>query len=377
MNILLSNSTDIFAGGEDYVLILAKYLKQRGHTVWVSAQPEHLLLKKCEEAGIGTVPTLYAGMSRVFHVASLLRNDLRKRSVDIVHSNANFDRTCAAIASATSHVSHVASVHSAHSIQHNITHWLRNRWGIAHFIADAEAVKSVMMQEDGIPASKITVIPIGVENDSSEFQAEARVRTRGALNVADETLVIGNVARLVPFKGHQYLLQTITEIVKSRKDVLFPIIGDGELQEKLQQQARTLSIEQYVQFMGFRDNLNELYPAFDIYCHSSLELAAEAFPLAILRALAAGLPVVCTDVGGIGMMVEQGISGFLTRPEDPKAMAGALLDVIGNRELRASMGRASFELFKKKFHASAMAEKVERVYTQALQKRGLYRHETL
>jgi glycosyltransferase involved in cell wall biosynthesis len=134
----------------------------------------------------------------------------------------------------------------------------------------------------------------------------------------------------------------------------------------LQEQARSLEIDKSVRFLGFQDNLQELYPAFDLYCHSSLELEAEAFPLAILRALATGLPVVATSVGGIRLMVQEGVSGYLTPPEDPSALATALTRVVNDQHLRQTMGMASFELFKKNFHASAMAVRVEHVYGLAM-----------
>jgi glycosyltransferase involved in cell wall biosynthesis len=134
----------------------------------------------------------------------------------------------------------------------------------------------------------------------------------------------------------------------------------------LKEQTKAAGIERFVRFLGFQDNLHELYPAFDIYCHSSLELEAEAFPLAILRALAAALPVVATRVGGIGAMVEEGRSGHLTPPEKPDELAGALRHLLVNADLRESMGQASFELFAQKFHARAMAERVEQVYVSSV-----------
>ena len=370
MNILLSDSTDIFAGGEDYVLILAKHLVRRGHAVWVSANPGHLLLKKCDESGIGTIPIPYVGMSRVFAVAAMLRGAVREYAIEIIHSNANYDRTCAALAAAFQPVRHIAGVHSAHSIQHNVTHWMRNHWGVDQFIADAEAVKSVLVREDKIPASRVTVIPIGVEAGITENRASVRTGMRAELGIPDGTIAIGNLARLVPFKGHKYLLDAAALVVQERSDVMFPIVGDGELLDALHAQARTLGIDRQVQFLGFRDDLDQLYTAFDIYCHSSLELAAEAFPLAILRALASGLPVVCTNVGGIALMVEHGISGFLCPPEDSTSLGEAMLKVIKHPALRDSMGRASLDLFTRRFHAEAMAEKVEKAYEAALDKRG-------
>lgn len=362
MTILLTNSTDIFAGGEDYVLILARYLRRRGHTVLVSARPGHLLLEKCRAEGISTLPVDYGPMSRVFTVAGMLGRSMRSHRVDIIHSNANYDRTCAALAGFRTGRPHVAGVHSAHSIQHNPTHWLRNRWGIDHFIADAEAVKSVLTGEDHIPPDRITVVPIGVEEDDRKTRDSRRAAMRRELGVQDSTVVVGNVARLVPFKGHRYLLEAIARVAARQTDILFPIVGDGELLENLRAQAEMLGIGHVVRFLGFRDNLHEIYPAFDIYTHSSLELAAEAFPIAVLRALATGLPIVCTAVGGIPLMVEEGKSGYLVPPEDPEALARALLKVVTDATLRTSMGSASDELFCRRYHASAMAEGVERIY---------------
>lgn len=362
LNIFLSNSTDIFAGGEDYVLILARRLRMRGHRVWVSALPGHLLLAKCEEAGIPTIPLDYRGMYRVFATATELHRHLRRLSIDVIHSNANYDRTCAALAVCFTGIRHVAGVHSTHSIQHNITHWWRNRWGTDHFIADADAGRNVLMAEDGIAPERITTVPIGIEHQAPEDSAQARAAIRRKWGVRDSTVVIGNVARLVPFKGHAVLLESIARVVRETPDVFFPIVGDGELSETLHTRARTLQIEQAVRFLGFQDRLHELYPGFDVYCHSSLELAAEMFPIAILRALATGLPVVCTSVGGIAAMVRDGKSGLLVPPDDPGALAGALLGVIRSAPMRKSMGEESLALFRERYHAPAMAARVEAIY---------------
>lgn len=368
MNILLTNSTDIFAGGEDYVLILAKYLRQRGHAVGVSALPGHLLLEKCTDLGIPVVPIDYRGMGRVFSVARELRRELLIRHIEVVHSNANYDRTVAAIAAAWLPTRHVAGIHSTHSIQHNITHWLRNRWGIDHFITDAAAGKDVLVHEDHIAAGRITAIPIGIEDTPSGEYAAARLAARAQLGVGDATVVIGNVARLVPFKGHQVLLNAARRVVDFTPDVLFPIIGDGDLLAALREQAQSLDIAEKVRFLGFQDNLHLWYPAFDVYCHSSLEMAEEMFPIAILRALSAGLPVICTNVGGVAAMVRESVSGRLVPADNPDALAEALLTVVRDPGLRARMGAGSAELFREQFHATAMAERVEKVYQCMLEK---------
>jgi len=362
VKILLTNATDIYAGGEEYVLVLATHLHARGHDVWVSALPGHLLLAKCAGRGLPTVPLDYRGMERVFHVARLLRRAMRERGIQIVHSNANYDRTAAAFAAAGTGIAHVAGVHSAHSIQHNVTHWIRNRLLTQHFITDAEAGRAVLLHEDGIAAARVTTVPIGVEEPPAEHHPVARARIREELGVSEATVVIGNVARLVPFKGHRVLLEAASLVLAQRQDVLFVIVGDGELEEELCTKAQGLRIGSSVRFLGFRDDLDDLYAGFDLYCHSSLELAEEMFPIAILRALAAGLPVVSTEVGGIGAMVLEGRTGHLVAPEDPPSLARALLDVLSSSARSRSMGEAGHEHFRTHYSAPTMAEKVEAIY---------------
>jgi glycosyltransferase involved in cell wall biosynthesis len=362
VRILLSNATGIYAGGEEYVLTLGRWLARRGHQVWVSALPGHLLLTKCASYGIPTVPIGYEGMSRVFAVSRELRTHLRALAIDVVHSNANYDRTCAAFASAGLRTRHVAGVHSTHSIQHNVTHWWRNRFGTDHFITDADAGREVLIREDGISPRRITAVPIGIENETPAFHAGARETIRRHWGIGPSTIVIGNVARLVEFKGHRHLLDAIAIVVREHPDILVPIIGDGELDGPLRAQAQALGLGDRIRFLGFRDHLEAIYPGFDIYVHSSLELASEMFPIAILHALGTGLPVVCTNVGGISAMVRDGESGFLLPPADAGALAAGLLRVIRDPALRARMGQSSLRLFEERYHASAMVERVEQVY---------------
>ena len=367
MNVLLTNATDIFAGGEDYVLILGRYLALRGHKVWVSARPGHLLLRKCAEASLPVVPVEYGDMARVFEISRVLRRAMRDRSITIVHSNANYDRTCAAIAAAFTRARHVAGIHSAHSIRHNITHALRNRYGTSHFITDADAGRDVLLREDAIPPGKVTTVPIGIESDPVDVRAGFRARIRETMGIDEGTVVVGNVARLVPFKGHRFLLEAAALVARGDRSVLFLVAGDGELEGELKARTRALGLGESVRFLGFRDDLRDVYPAFDIYCHSSLELASEMFPIAILRALASALPVVSTRVGGIAAMIDEGVSGTLTPAEDPPALAAALIGLINDGPKRSAFGRASFGLFERKYQAMAMAGNVERVYNHVME----------
>ncbi len=366
MRILLTDATDIFAGAEEYVHTLARTLRLRGHDVLVSANPGHLLLQKCEEEGISTLPVKYGSQTKLLTTALTLRREIHRLSIDIIHSNANYDRTCDAIASFLTPAKHIASVHSAHSIQFNLTHWLRNRLAVAQFIAVAEVVRDILVEKDRIEKRRITYIPNGVEHAGESLRHRARRRIRAQWPITPGTVVVGNVARLVPFKGHEDLLKAAARVVAVSPDVFFPIFGEGELMRPLKQQAHELGIEDHVRFAGFREDVNDCYPAFDIYCHSSLDRGEEAFPLAILHALASGLPVVSTTAGSIRSMVEDETTGLLTPTEQPEALADALLVLIRNSELRRAMGKAALGSFLDRFDASTMTERVEQVYAEAM-----------
>jgi glycosyltransferase involved in cell wall biosynthesis len=368
MNIMLTDASDIYAGGEEYVLTLATNLARRGHTVGVSARPGHLLLDKCASANLPVHPIPYGDMSRVFALSRDLGRTLREHSIDVVHSNANYDRTCAAFATFRLTTRHVAGIHSTHSIQHNITHRIRNAWFTSHFITDADAGRDVLLSHDRIPAARVTTIPIGIDADPVEQQRTYRSTTRAALGIDPETLVVGNVARLVPFKGHRYLLDAMKKLLAKIPSALLLIVGDGELEPELRGQAMQLGINASVRFLGFRDDLDRLYPAFDIYCHSSIDLASEMFPIAILHALGSGLPVVSSNVGGIGAMVDEGRSGYLVPERDPSLLAQRLLDLLEDSARRVSFAGASRALFERSYKASVMAERIEHIYVRACQR---------
>jgi glycosyltransferase involved in cell wall biosynthesis len=364
MKILLTDASDIYAGGEEYVLTLAKNLRRLGHAVHVSARPNHLLLDKCSALDIPVHPVDYGDMARVFEMSRVLSRILKAGAFDIIHSNANYDRTCAGFATLGLPVRHVAGVHSTHSIQHNITHWVRNRWLTGHFITDAEAGRRVLLAQDRIAPGRVTTVPIGVDADPVEKQAELRKQSRDALGIPSGTAVIGNVARLVPFKGQRYLLEAMNLVVKTIPSALLLIVGDGELEAELREQASSLGIDKRVRFLGFRDDLDALYPAFDLYCHSSIELASEMFPIAILHALGCGLPVVASNVGGIAAMVDEGRSGYLVAEKDPGALARRMIDILADPARRSQFASSSRALFERSYRASVMAGAIEGIYRQ-------------
>jgi glycosyltransferase involved in cell wall biosynthesis len=367
LKILLTNSTDIYGGGEFYVLELAMALRSRHHDVLVVCKPANLLYRKCLDAQLPVRAIDFPGQGKLLRHILLLRDIIREDGIQIVHTNSNYDRTAGAFAARLSGAVHVTNVHSFHSLRHNLTHWLRNARATDHYIVDGDCVKEMMIRQDRISPARISVIHLGVDPDSMRPDITLRSKIREEFGLAETNLVIGNVARLVPFKGHEYLLRSFEAVRKNNPGARLLLVGDGELKEELLGLAGSLGIEREVHFAGFRDDLRALYSAFDIYAHASIEGGGETFPFSVLQALSQELPVVATRVGDVAAMVQDGLTGFLVPERDVPQLAQSLSVLSGDPALRATMGREGRKFLLRQFTTDMMVSAIEKIYESALQ----------
>ncbi|HRJ86498.1 MAG TPA: glycosyltransferase family 4 protein [Ignavibacteria bacterium] len=369
LNILLLNALDIYGGGEFFVYQLAKLLTQKGHKVWVSCRKDNIIYSKCIEEGIGVFPVDYpehSGKSDLWKNSRILGKFIKENKIDIVHSNTNYDRTAGAFAAKFAGVKHVSNVHSFHSISHNLTHWYRNKFLIHHFMVDGVCTKDLLINEDKIDPAKITLLHLGLDPELNKKDPETGKLIRKEFGVKDEEILIGNVARMVPFKGQEYLIRAYPDVLKAFPESKLMIVGDGELSDMLHKLAEELGVSERTIFPGFRSDIKSMYSAFDIYAHTSVEGGGETFPYAMLHALAQELPMVITRVGDMPAMVEDGVNGFVLNDKDVKSISEKLMLLCGDKKLRFEMGKKSFELMLRKFTVDIMAANIEKVYSKIL-----------
>lgn len=369
LNVLLLNALDIYGGGEFFVYQLAKLLTQKGHKVWVSCRKDNIIYARCLKDGIGVFPLDYpehSGKSDLWKNSRILGRFVKENNIDIVHSNTNYDRTAGAFAAKLAGVKHVSNVHSFHSISHNLTHWYRNKFLIHHFMVDGVCTKELLINEDKIDPSKITLLHLGLDPEQNKKDPETRKQIRAEFEVKDDEILIGNAARMVPFKGQEYLIRAYPEVMRSFPKSRLMIVGDGELSGKLHDLAEKLGISDRTIFPGFRSDIKSMYSAFDIYAHTSVEGGGETFPYAMLHALAQELPMVITRVGDMPAMVEESVNGFVLEDKDAEGISKKLMQLCGDGELRNEMGKKSYELMLKKFTVDIMASNIEKVYNRVL-----------
>lgn len=371
LKVLLLNALNIYGGGEFFVYQFACLLKQRGHEVFVSCRKDNPIYKKCEDAGIPLFTINYPakGRGKLIRNIRALKKYIVKNKIDLVHSNTNYDRTAGAFAARLAHAAHITTNHSFHSIEYNPTHWLRNKYLTSQFIVDGECTKELLLADDTIDEKKITLIHLGIEASSMKRDESMRSKIRSDFGIKDINILIGNVGRMVEFKGQEYLIKAFPEVLSKYPDTRLMVVGSGKLEKMLQELSDNLGVKEKVIFPGFRDDMQAVYSAFDIYAHTSVEGGGETFPYAVLYALAQALPLVVTRVGDVPAMVEEGVNGFIVSDRDPYLIADKLRVLLQNVDLRKKMGEASLELLKKKFTVEIMTDAILKVYENALKPR--------
>jgi len=221
------------------------------------------------------------------------------------------------------------------------------------------------LEDSGIQPSMITVIPNGI--DLSPYRQKAKRTSKAKAADADaqgkRSFLIGTVARLSPEKGIDTLLDAAKIVVTSYPSARFVIAGTGPLERELAQKVRDLRLENCVRMVGFVDNVPGLFSGLDLYV---LPSDTEGIPLALLEAMAAGLPVVATRVGGVPEVVVDGVTGFLVPPRQPKALAQAIVRLLVDPDLAKSMGASGRERAESMFDARVTAERTVQVYRDVL-----------
>ena len=201
----------------------------------------------------------------------------------------------------------------------------------------SEKVRKEIVEKYGICAySKIITIPLGLELAPFLEAERQKGYLREELNLPDDVPLIGIVARLAPVKGHQYFIQAAEKILKKHPRAKFVIVGDGELRGELETQARKRGIGSSCVFCGFRKDLVRVYADLDVVVLTSLN---EGLPVALIEGMTAGKPVVAFDVGGVGDLIEDDVTGILVPFGDVQKLADSIAGLLEDPQEGEILGR--------------------------------------
>ncbi len=218
---------------------------------------------------------------------------------------------------------------------------------------------AAVLAESGVPEERIRVVYEGVPDRRAVPGGRAALRAMGA---PEDAFVIGNVAALVDHKDHATLLRALAlAILRVPKLFLF-VLGEGEERGRLEALARDLGITANCRFTGFREDVDRLLPAFDVFCLSS---HMEGLGTSLLDAMCFARPIVATAAGGIPEAVEDGVNGRLVKPRSPEAMAEVFVELVTQEDARNRYGAAGRRTFESRFSADRMVDGTLRAYAES------------
>jgi glycosyltransferase involved in cell wall biosynthesis len=365
--ILLIIDDASIGGGQQHVLALAERLTARGLNVAVACEARGYLV---DELYRGTIPHHAVRLPESPSARGLadLAKVIRACGAQLVHTHGGTAGFYGRFAARW--VGGIRTVHTYHGI-----HYLHDRRPRARYLHRAidrfllgwtdevicvsKSDKDLALREKLALPDHVSVIYNGIDLARFEMSEAGDTRT-GQRN---DYFIVGTVGRLHEQKGHIYLLKAAALIHQAHPQARFRIIGDGPLRESLEAQSRALGVNGIVEFLGARDDVPAQLRQFDLFILPSLW---EGLPYVLLEAMAAGLPIVTTDVGGVMEMFADGREGIVVPSRNAHALAAAVVELMGNGARLADLGVNGARVVKERFSLDAMIEQTVDVYSRAM-----------
>ncbi len=319
-------------GGQERVILdLARGLVARGHTTTVISLSEGGTLRE-RFAGIA-VETIASGEGFDPRTIVRLARRLRELAPDVVHTHNRSPMIYGAPAAKLAGVRRLIHTKHGRSDGGRAVRVLARAYD--YYVAVSDDTAKVARDVERVPAAKLRVIDNGIDVRGYVPDAAARGRIRAELKVPPSACLIGTAGRLVPEKNYGLLLAAARDVLASGAARL-AIAGDGPEAAALKA-AVDPAVADKISWLGIRHDIPALLSAFDLFALSS---ATEGLPIAVIEAMAAGLPVLCTAVGGLPKVVRAGETGLLVPAGDRAAYAAALGELVDDPARRSTLGDA-------------------------------------
>ncbi len=343
---------------ERWFLDLAEGLRARGHAVAAAGRPGGPWVRRCAEAGFATCELPLRsdfGPSQTRRLARFLR----AHRVDVIATKLHRGIRTAGFASIFAGRPAVVAFMGLVETRPG----LRYRWTYRHLLDRVVTLSEPMRREiaeiGGIDPAKVEIVPQGIRVGAFDVPAGTRERVRAALDVAEDAPVAVAIGRMQPQKRFDRLLDAWAVVVRELPRARLWIVGEGPLSGTVERRRAELGLGGSVALLGFRRDVADVFAGADCLAMSSDD---EGIPVVAMEAMAAGRPVVSTDVGSIAAAVEDGRTGLLVPREEVAGLAAALVRVLGDPAAARAMGAAGRAKAVERFGIDRCVEDTERLF---------------
>jgi glycosyltransferase involved in cell wall biosynthesis len=366
VRILHISSARSLGGGEKHLADLANALTQRGHEVYAALPSRSPLREELYALPAQNIFTLRLRNALDIGSALKLARLVREHQIEIVHAHVARDYPLAALATRRNHEAKlVITRHVLFPLKklHSVT--LSH---VARVICVSNAVKRALSAQKIFNAKKLSVIPNGIDFRRLDASLEDfdREEFRSRMKIPPGSLLIGTVGEIKKQKGHEDFLRAASLIARGRKDAHFVIVGadstsTGKHRLSLERLIAELNLTTRVHLTGWLDDVAPLLAALDVYVSAS---HTESFGLAIVEAMALGLPIVATATEGAQEIINGEDTGVLVHVGDVEAMASAVLRLLEDANARKRIGTLARTTARTRFSLATMVNETEKAYLE-------------
>jgi glycosyltransferase involved in cell wall biosynthesis len=353
-------------GAEQLTVDLAYFQKKAGHNAeicCIMTTPEKgALYKNACNLGL-TCHYSYARHEPRPGSVLKLRRLIRSLKPDVVQSHLPRTNAVSAIAARLSGVRCIISTF------HNPFIWknkMQEKWGRLTsflpdgFFCDSKSIRDRLIELCPKQKKKIRVVYPSIPLHKIRISGQEVAEFRDNLGMGEKEKLVGVVGRLAEVKDHETFIEAARLVLREEKDVRFLIAGDGPEKKRIENKIRELHLEDSIHVLGYVQNLDIIWTQLNIFVLTSL---SEGFPLSILEALGAGIPVIASKAGGIPEIVKHGENGFLSSPKHPEEFAKNIICLIRDEILLEKM-RGNAHQSIQTFSMEHMAEKTIQYYEE-------------
>ena len=362
MRILFVNSIRMFGGGEIWMLRTLGALQKLGHQVWLCCHPDTELERRATLENIAVKPVRFRTDFDPGNIATLA-SFMKRNRIEVVLTNMDKELRTAGVAAKLAGVLVVIP-------RRGIDYPLKDRWRYrfaynvlaTRILANSQATKQALLRNaPWLDAGRIEVIYNGI--DVEVFEQPATTDLRKAWNIPAESIILGFVGQLDERKGISVLLKAFEGVIEKVPSARLVLVGRGQLETEVREAIRAHSWQECVVPAGFIADTRAIMQALDVLVLPSFW---EGFGLVLIEAMAAGKPVITTNVSSMPEIVEDGHTGFLIPPGDANMLAARALELLGNADLRRSMGEAGRCRVIKQFTMEKMIQELQDLFAREL-----------
>ena len=354
-----------WTGGTYQAFLQTKGVSSLGYRSFICCAQGSILEERClkENVEYYTIPS-NSQIDRVTRGVAKFLRIIKKNNVDVVHAHhprAHGMGLIAAVLGITNSLVVTRRIMRppGKNILGKIKYLNRN---IDFYIAVSESVKRVLVGY-GVGEEKIKVIYSAFDSIRLP-KSDMYIRKRKELGIIPGTFIIGMVGNPSPIKGHNSILKAFKEVLKRFPRTVLLNVGVSE-DDYPYRIATQLGIEKSIKFLGFRNDVVDIMAAMDIIVFPSL---SEGMGTALIESQCVGIPSICSRVGGMPEIIEDGVNGMLVPPADPKAQFKAITTLIKDQSLRTSMGKRARKQ-SRKFYINTISGQLGSLYKEVIERK--------